>query len=238
MTAEIEIIDVEQGSDEWFVARLGKATGSRAADVLAGTGTLGSKKMSKEPTTRCNYRFDLALERISHKVQPGWQGNEHSNRGHEREAEALASYEVFSANMVRRTGFVQSLSCEAGCSLDGDVGNFTGIVEVKCPIPAVHWETVRTRTVPQRYLGQLTHAMWITGARWADFVSFCPEFESNLRLVVVHCERSDGLIRVYTWEVERFLAEVNSLEAKLILANVDAGALRFASLRAAQVVPA
>ena len=53
---------IEQGSEEWFAQRLGKATASRIADIVAKTKTGYS-------TSRENYCVELALERITGKRQ-------------------------------------------------------------------------------------------------------------------------------------------------------------------------
>ena len=50
--------NVIQGSPEWFAQRLGRATASRIADVIA-------KTKSGYSTSRENYCVELALERIT-----------------------------------------------------------------------------------------------------------------------------------------------------------------------------
>ena len=49
---------IEQRSDEWFEARIGKVTASRVADVLAKTKTGYS-------ATRDNYMAQLVCERLT-----------------------------------------------------------------------------------------------------------------------------------------------------------------------------
>ena len=52
---------MEQRSDEWFQARLGKVTASRISDVLATT-------RNGEAATRSNYRIQLVTERLTNEV--------------------------------------------------------------------------------------------------------------------------------------------------------------------------
>jgi hypothetical protein len=59
--------------------------------------------------------------------------------GIDHEAEAFAAYEAESGNLVRRTGFLTHTDLLVGCSLDGDVEDFAGIVEIKCPKSATHY---------------------------------------------------------------------------------------------------
>ena len=49
---------MEQRTEEWFAARLGKVTGSRVSDVIAKTKTGYS-------ASRENYMADLAVERLT-----------------------------------------------------------------------------------------------------------------------------------------------------------------------------
>ncbi len=49
---------MEQRTEEWFAARLGKVTGSKVADVIARTKTGYS-------ATRANYLAQLAIERMT-----------------------------------------------------------------------------------------------------------------------------------------------------------------------------
>jgi len=53
---------MEQRSEEWFQARLGKVTASRVADVLA-------KIKSGESASRRNYKIQLVSERLTGERQ-------------------------------------------------------------------------------------------------------------------------------------------------------------------------
>ena len=194
---------------------LGYATASGAGDIVAGTGVVGPRKLKAEPASRRNYRVALMLERVTGNVQHEFNGNDWTRQGNDREAAALARYEAETGALVRRTGFLGHTQFAAGCSLDGDVEVFTGIVEAKCPSPAVHYEYLTTRTVPQRYACQITHAMWLTGARWGDFLSYCPEFPEELQTCLVRVLRDEEAIQAYEAELVRFLGEVDVQEAAL-----------------------
>ena len=77
---------VEQGTPEWFAARLGKATGSRIADIIAKTKTGYS-------TSRANYAAQLVCERLTGKVAESFT-NAAMQWGTETEPLARAAYEV------------------------------------------------------------------------------------------------------------------------------------------------
>ena len=85
-------------------------------------------------------------------------------RGIDMEGAAIEAYEAATGALVRRTGFISHDELAAGCSLDGDIDDCTGILEVKCPKSATHLATVRSGAVPSSYLPQITHNLWVTGA--------------------------------------------------------------------------
>ncbi len=207
----MKILDYEQRSTKWFTARLGKVTGSRAKDMLT---TLKNKK--KEAAARRDLRAQLSLERITgidcerSFQRPTWMLD-----GELLEAEALSQFEVATGLSVRRTGFIQHDELMAGCSLDGDVNNFEAIVEAKVPKAATHLSYLRTGKVPAIYIPQLTHNVWITGAKSAYFVSYGPEFPESLRLHIVEVPRKDLHLEEYEVLVRHFLAEVDAEVAEI-----------------------
>src|SRR5713226_7007949 len=127
------VLDCEQRSELWFAARAGRATGSNADCVMA-----QGKKANEEAVTRRDYRVRLAVERIIGKSQEDDYLSADMRRGMELEAEAILSYEAFTGNLVRQTGFLTMSEHMVGCSLDFDVNNFEGFGELKCPKAAIH----------------------------------------------------------------------------------------------------
>lgn len=190
-----------QRSAEWFRARLGKLTGSCAGDMLA---TI----RSGEAAARRDLRLRLVCERLTGQPQEDGYINAVMQRGIEMEPAAFAAYEAITGQMVARTGFLALHEHDAGCSLDGHVGEFDGIVEIKCPKSATHLRYLRGGIVPSDYLPQITHNLWITGAAWCDFVSFDDRFPSHLQVFRVRVERNETAIHQYEQKALAFLAEV------------------------------
>ena len=200
------IIDVPQRSDEWFAARLGRVTGSRAKDVIA---TI----KSGEAAARRDYRLELVVERLTNRRDDDGFVSKDMQRGTDLEPDAFAAYEAVTGNMVRRTGFVQSDELMAGCSLDGDVAGMVGIVEIKCPKSATHFGYIKSGDIPSNHVPQMVHNLWITGASWCDFVSYDDRFPEGLQLVVLRYHRVEAVIADYAAKVREFLAEVDRDEA-------------------------
>lgn len=202
-----EIIEAEQRSDEWYAARAGRITGSRACDILA-------KIKTGEAAARRDYRFQLAVERITGKAseEDQWLSKD-VQRGRDLEPMAFAAYEAETGNIVRRTGFLRMTDFLAGCSLDGDINEFEGIIECKCPKPAIHVGYIRANEIPRDYMAQINHNLWVTGAKYCDFVSYCEDLPERLQFLRIRVERDEAAIAAYVAEASRFLAEV-SIEVK------------------------
>lgn len=191
-----------QGSPEWFAARLGRVTGSRAKDVLASI-------KSGEAAARRDYRLELVTERLT--GQPPDEGfvSKEMQRGTELEPEAFAAYEAQTGVLVRRTGFVSLDHMMVGCSLDGDVDNLTGIIEIKCLKSATHFRYLSSDKAPAEHRAQMLHNTWVVGAQWCDFVSYDPRFPEGLRLVIRRVTFTPEEIAAYADAVMAFLAEVD-----------------------------
>lgn len=205
---------VTQRTPEWHALRCGRLTGTGAADMVA---VLKSGK--GEAAARRDVRLRLVVERLTRRSQDagGFVSND-MQWGIDHEDDARRAYEAASGHVVRTgVGFVSHPELLAGCSPDGLVGA-DGVVEIKCPKSATHLVTVRARVVPAEYLPQVHHALWLTGARWCDFVSFDPRFPRALQLRVVRVTMSDAeraaweiTVRNFLDEVARELADVEQL---------------------------
>src|SRR6185503_9750953 len=117
--------------------------------------------------------------------------------GIDREPDALALYEAVTGRLLTQTGFRSHKTLMAGCSLDGHVGDFERIVEVKCPIAATHLEYLKSGVVPGEYLKQIQHGLWLTGAQCCDWLSYHPDFPEPLQAKLVTVERNEAEIASY-----------------------------------------
>jgi hypothetical protein len=196
------ICTAEQRSPEWFQARLGRATGSKASCVTA------KGKGNAEAVTRRDYRTQLSVERFTGEPEePGYRSPD-MIRGELLEPDALRAYEAFTGNIVRRTGFLSMRDYMAGCSLDADIDDLVGFAEIKCPKMAIHIEYIQEKRLPPEYDKQVTHNFWVTGAQWCDFVSYNNKGPAHLQVFVFRVQRNEIAIKAYEDELMRFLAEV------------------------------
>lgn len=90
-----------------------------------------------------------------------------------------------------------------------------GFLEIKCPKTATHIGYLLANRLPPEYVPQVTHAFWVTGADFCDFVSYDPRLPENLRLFIVRVMREELDVAGYEKEALKFLAEVDELEEQL-----------------------
>lgn len=198
---------MDQRTDEWYAARLGKVTASRVADLMAQT-------KSGYSASRANYMAELICERLT-----GERAEKFSNSamqwGTDTEPQARAAYSFMTDADVAECGFVDHPSIPMfGASPDGLVGA-DGLVEIKCPNPATHIETLMGEAVPAKYVTQMQVQMACTGREWCDFVSFDPRLPSDLQLFVKRVARSEEAITNIEAETVKFLAEIDAKIAAL-----------------------
>ncbi len=193
---------MEQKSAEWFAARLGKATGSRIAEIVA-------KTKSGDSASRGNYMAQLVIERLTNKQEESYS-NDFMDWGNLQEPFARAAYEAATNVLVDEVGMITHPRIEmSGASPDGLVGD-DGLVEIKCPKTATHIETLLSKTVPGKYNIQMQWQMACTDRSWCDFVSFDPRMPEGLQMFLKRVPRDDALIKTLEDEVIKFLKEVDS----------------------------
>lgn len=198
---------MEQRTDEWYAARLGKVTASRVADVVA-------KTKSGYSASRDNYMAELICERLT-----GTRGEFFPSAamvwGTEQEPRARAAYEAAQGVLVEETGFVlHALIDDAGASPDGLVGD-DGLVEIKCPNTATHLEFLLTSKIPDKYVTQMMWQMLCTGRKWCDYVSYDPRLPEHMQLKIVRVVADQVLMTQLENEVIQFLDELKTKVAKL-----------------------
>ena len=198
---------VEQGTPEWFAARLGNVTASRVADVIA-------KTKSGYSASRENYMAQLICERMTNTVAESYT-NAAMQWGTETEPLARAAYESIADVLVDEVGYIAHPTIErAGASPDGLIGLF-GLLEIKCPNTATHIDTLISEKVPTKYITQVQWQMSCTGRTWADFVSFDPRLPSGLQMFVKRVEFDAEYVAMLKEEVIKFLAELDAKISKL-----------------------
>lgn len=199
---------MEQRSEEWFLARKGKVTASKIADVMA-KGKGGAPSL-----TRQKYLDQLVTERLTRDIAEGYT-NDAIQRGIDMEPAAIGAYQWVTGNMVEPAPFIQHLSIEmSGASPDGLVLS-DGLIECKCPNSNTHIEYILAGKPPAKYVPQMAWQLACTGRKWVDFVSYDDRLDDESKhLFIVRYERDDEYIAEIEEQVKLFLSEVEAKVAK------------------------
>lgn len=160
-----KLINCEQGSEEWFKARLGKLTASVFDRVITKTGKLSASR--EELINRA------VAELITGYPDDTFQSNS-MQRGKELEDQALAYFNfVYDFNFVK-CGFMDS-GLGYGCSPDGVDENLKVGLELKCPEAHTHLSYLASGTLPDKYMQQVQGALMVSGFSCWIFGSYHPD---------------------------------------------------------------
>lgn len=196
------IIDCQQGTPEWFAARLGVPSASNF-DLIITTKSERSKQREK-------YLYRLAGEKVSGKQEETYQ-NSAMIRGIAMEAEARQLYEIISGETVIQTGFwLTEGETIYGASPDGVVGK-DGLLEIKCPLISTQVAYLLSGELPLDYYQQTQGQLLVTGREWVDFVSFYP----GLKPLIVRVERDKKFLKALEDELSVFCKELEVIINKI-----------------------
>ena len=195
---------MEQRTEEWYSAKIGKVGASRLDAVCA----------KGQGVTRKNYMMELLIARLTGEYPESYISPE-MQRGIDLETEASYAYENLTGNVVMQTGFIlHPFIKDSGASPDGLIG-IDGGLEIKCPNTATHLKYLMTDKIDTKYIYQMQWGMACTERQWWDFVSYDNRLPDKLKIYVQRFERDEDIIKFLTEEVEEFIKELNELQLKL-----------------------
>lgn len=199
---------MDQRSEDWFSARLGKVTASKVKDVMAkGRGGAPS-------ATRQNYMMQLLCERLTGRREEGFTSSA-MQRGTELEPVARSAYEVDKGVMTVETGLILHPRIDGfGASPDGLVGD-RGMLEIKCPNTATHVFTLQSGKHDPQYEWQMFAQLACADRDWVDFVTFDDRLPDELQYACFRLERDEARIRQMETEIKLFLEELAELEHEM-----------------------
>lgn len=194
--------DLEQGTDEWLMARLGVPTASEFDAIM----TCG--RGGKPSQTRLTYLYKLIGERLTDEPSAKFD-NYATRRGHELEPEARELYSMLTGNEVEQVGFI-SRGKWCGASPDGLIGS-EGMLEVKTKFPHLQIPVLLDGKLPAEHVAQVQGQMWVAERAWVDFLSFWP----GLRPFLVRVHRDEDYINKLAAAVEEFHAQMDDIMEKV-----------------------
>lgn len=207
----LEIIDVEQGTDQWLAARRGILTASTIGQLITPSRLqTATNDKSRALVTQ------LVTERITGETEPVYV-NDAMRRGTYFEPFARDLYAEHYAPVVEVGFMVRTIDGNRlGYSPDGLVGD-DGLIEIKCPRPSNHVRTIIGNEVPAYNMAQCQAGLLVTGRDWLDFISYSP----GLPLFVKRVTPDEGWQTAIKKTLDHF--ETKAAETLTIYANNATG---------------
>lgn len=193
----IQIINCEQGTPEWFAARLGIPTASMFATVMA------SGKGGGESKTRAKYMRQLCGEIVTGKPMEGFT-NAHMERGHVMEPDARDLYSFATDTAPEQVGFVRNGN--KGCSPDSMIGA-NGMLEIKSKLPDLLIECLERDDFPPEHKSQCQGALWVAEREWIDIVVYWPD----MPVFIKRAHRDETYIATMAKAVDTFNEELAAM---------------------------
>lgn len=199
--------DLNQGTKEWFEAKLGMVTGTVLKDVR---GT---------PAKRDDTVHEIIGEMMTPSIDMEYIHEAPMARGTRLEPEAVLAFEYVTGKKVDRVGLCQrSDEPRIGYSPDGlIIGEHADIVlsndlEIKCPETKNYMKIVMSNKVPKEYHNQMLQGFCVDDELQVRyFVAYNPDIaEYPIHIIPVTRESLAKEIEEALAEERAFLAEVDA----------------------------
>lgn len=197
----VEVIDCEQRTEAWYLARLGRPTASQFSAVMA-----SGRKGDPESVMRRAYLYKLASEVITGRPsEDGWRGAA-MERGIAEEDGLRRDYEMLADADVTRVGFM--VNGRVGCSPDGLVGD-DGMLEIKSERQDLLLDRHLNGGSPIN-MAQLQGALMVAEREWIDQAIGSP----GMRLWRRRIRRDEAFISRLRLGLSVFIEELDELVEK------------------------
>lgn len=190
----LTVIDCEQGSPEWFHARMGIPTASMFDTII------GVKKEPRDKKSRRTYMLKLAGEIVTGEPMDSYSNN-HMERGKAMEDEARNLYAFMKDAEPQRIGFIRN--GPKGCSPDSML-SVDGMLEIKTKLPHLMIDCLFEDKFPPEHKAQCQGALWVCEREWVDIAVYWPK----LPLFVKRAYRDEAFIRDLSQAVDDFNCEL------------------------------
>ena len=158
--------EYDQGSAEWYEARLGIPTASEFHRIVTPTGKLSAQSRP--------YAIRLATEKLLNRTLDAIDNLEWVERGRLLEPQAVKAYEFEYDATTERVAFCTTDDGRIGASPDRLTADRRGGVEIKCTAPQTHLAYLIDGP-GNDYKPQVQGQMMVAELEWVDFFSYSPE---------------------------------------------------------------
>jgi hypothetical protein len=201
--------NVEQGSQEWAMLRLGIPTASQFARVL-------TPKTMKTSGQMADYAHELLAEQVL-KIPLDHASTGLMQRGTLMERKAVDWYELQKEIDTEQVGFILRDDRRVGCSPDRFVGA-DGMLQIKVPAADTHVAYLLDDE-GIGYRCQVQGELWLAERDWIDTLSWHPEMPCAL----VRQQRDEKFIAALAAAVKQLLDYMDECKLKLQKKGLFAG---------------
>lgn len=225
---------IEPHTQEWKEARLGRFTSSEIHKLFQ----CGKRPMTPEEL-KAREKGDIrrtvdtlfgdgALTYIKIKIAEILTGeakdatSSSMDWGLSLESDAISHYAEIKDVMPNVSGFYTYNTIYGG-SPDAEIGN-EGILEVKCPFASENHISIMLcksvedlRKFNEAYYSQPQGNMFVTGAKWCDFISYDPRCKNEkFRMKVIRIERDEKFINEMVLRLDKAAGIMNEYFTSLM----------------------
>lgn len=179
------LYEIDQGSPEWTIMRLGIPTASEFARLQ----TPASRVF---PASAHKYAEEKVAEMITGQDEGSGYISEEMEMGQITEQEAADSYEFANEVKTQKVGFITDDEGLYGCSPDRLVGDAGG-VEIKRKTPAGMVKYLIAQKIDPAHRAQVQGNMLVAGRLWWDWHLYNPDMPR---------------LTIRTYRDERYIAEL------------------------------
>jgi YqaJ-like viral recombinase domain len=197
----MKILDVQQGSVEWYRARLGRPSASSFHQIVTPKG--------KFSTTAIKYAYRLVAERLLNEPMQSVQNVEWMERGKEMEPRAVQQFEWLREVETRPCGFITTDDGRIGCSPDRLVVGQPVGVEIKCCAPWTHLGFLLDGPGDD-YKPQVQGQLWVAEIERVDLYHYHDRMPPCLTSTV----RDEAYIKLLSDAVLQFADMLDEMEAR------------------------
>ncbi|KAB8312970.1 exonuclease [Erwinia endophytica] len=200
----IDIIHVEQGSEDWLRLRLGVITASEVSNVIA-----KPRSGTKWTDMKMSY-FHTLLAEVCTGVSPEVNAKP-LEWGKQHEDAARALFEFTSGVQVTEAPILfRDETLRTACSPDGLCSDGRGL-ELKCPFTSRDFMKFRLGgfdAIKSAYMAQVQYSMWITGKDAWYFANYDPRMKrEGIHHIVV--ERDEKYMSDFEEMVPEFIEKMD-----------------------------
>lgn len=199
---DLKIYECDQGSGDWYQARLGIPTASEFQTLMVKGEAEGGESAGQR-----TYMLTLLGERLTGMPAMSF-GNDHMERGQIMEDEARDAYALVTDAEPHRVGFIRNGNI--GCSPDSLIGE-DGMLEIKTKVPHHHLAILLSNEVPAEHTAQLQGQLLVSGRQWVDFVSYWP----GLPIFIKRVSRDEAYIAELRAAIDRFQSRLEAAAHKI-----------------------